>query len=236
MEQEVTRDKLIEKIRALMAKTVEAGCTEEEALAALDKARAFMDAYEVTEEELRLTKEEKAILFSEPKGSTDTHNIKFYLSSAVAKFCNCRAWRDSTGQMVFCGLPSDVQLAAWLLDDLMAFVRNELVAHLIGCLAPKRERKFIINGFVAGICDRISTRLNALREQSAVQSTGTKRALVVVKDAAIAAKMEEEGIRLRSSSSSRREDAGARSAGAAAGDRASFARPVTGADAVKRLN
>ena len=33
---------------ALLSKTVENGCTESEALAALDKARAMMDAHEVT--------------------------------------------------------------------------------------------------------------------------------------------------------------------------------------------
>jgi hypothetical protein len=104
------RDELIEKIRALMSKTVANGCTEAEALAALDKARAFMDAYEVTEAELQLTKEEAAILRSEPPGSRDMHNIKFYWrrlspSSATAKagggqteLCSAacrptRAWR-----------------------------------------------------------------------------------------------------------------------------------------------
>jgi hypothetical protein len=42
------RNSLLDKIRALMSKTAENGCTEHEALAALDKARALMDAYEVT--------------------------------------------------------------------------------------------------------------------------------------------------------------------------------------------
>jgi hypothetical protein len=60
------RDSLIAKIRALMSKTVSVGCSEPEALAALDKARALMDAYEVTEAELQLTKAETAILRSEP--------------------------------------------------------------------------------------------------------------------------------------------------------------------------
>jgi hypothetical protein len=46
----INRDNLIQQIRALMNKTVTNGCTEPEALAALDKARAMMDAYEVTED------------------------------------------------------------------------------------------------------------------------------------------------------------------------------------------
>src|SRR6476660_3391736 len=51
----INRDSLVEKIRALMSKTIENGCTEHEALAALDKTRAMMDAYEVTEADLQLT-------------------------------------------------------------------------------------------------------------------------------------------------------------------------------------
>jgi Protein of unknown function (DUF2786) len=65
------REGLLDKIRALLAKTVAAGCTESEALAALSKGRALMDAHCVTEAELKLTKEEKAILRREPRGSKD---------------------------------------------------------------------------------------------------------------------------------------------------------------------
>jgi hypothetical protein len=36
------RNSLLDKVRALMSKTAENGCTEHEALAALDKARALI--------------------------------------------------------------------------------------------------------------------------------------------------------------------------------------------------
>ena len=48
----INRDNLLGKVRALMAKTVENGCTEEEALSALAKARAMIDAYEIDEAEV----------------------------------------------------------------------------------------------------------------------------------------------------------------------------------------
>src|SRR4051812_26648296 len=54
-------------------KDTENGCTESETMAALDRARAMMDAYAVTESELALTKEEKAILRREPPGTKDPH-------------------------------------------------------------------------------------------------------------------------------------------------------------------
>jgi hypothetical protein len=231
----INRDSLIEKIRALMSKTVGNGCTEPEALAALDKARALMDAYEVSEDELQLTKTETAILRSEPPGSRDPHGIKSSLAVAVSKFCDCKAWKGTDG-LVFCGLPADVRFATWLLDTLTAFVQAELARHLIGSLAPRGGRRFIINGFVGGCAKRISDRLNALCAQSATAATGNGRALVLVKSAAIADKMAELNIRLgRARGSSRRVDGASYQAGLAAGDRASFGRPVSGQSGVLRL-
>src|SRR5271166_1073364 len=224
----INRESLTEKIRALMSKTVENGCTEHEALAALDKARALMDAYEVTEDELQLTKAETAVLRSEPPGSRDPHGIKTSIAVGVSKFCDCKVWKGTNG-LVFCGLPADVRFATWLLDTLTAFVQAELARHLMGCIAPRGERRFVINGFVGGCCKRISERLTALCEQSAATATSNGRELVLIKGTAIADKMKELNIRLgMGRSSSRRVDGASYQAGLSAGDRASFGRPVAG--------
>jgi hypothetical protein len=230
----INRDNLIQQIRALMNKTVTNGCTEPEALAALDKARAMMDAYEVTEADLQLTKAESAILRSEPPGSRDPHGIKFGLSAAVSKFCDCEIWRAPCG-LEICGLPADVRFATWLLDTLAAFVQAELARHLMGSPAPKGERRFIINGFVGGCCKRIRDRLTALCAQSAVGATSNGRDLVAIKSAAIADKMKAMNINLRKVRSRRRVDDASFQAGLSAGDRASFGRPLTGPNAAQRI-
>jgi hypothetical protein len=231
----INRDSLVEKIRALMSKTIENGCTEHEALAALDRARALMDAYDVTEVDLQLTKAESAILRGEPPGSRDPHGIKFLISVAVAKFCDCEVWKGPTG-LEFCGLPADVCFAMWLLDTLTAFVQAELARHLMGGTAPKGERRFIINGFVGGCCQRIKDRLTALCEQSAVGATCNGRELVAIKSAAIADKMKAMNINLvKARRSTRRVDDASFQAGLSAGDRASFGRPLTGPNAVLRI-
>jgi hypothetical protein len=231
----INRDSLVEKIRALMSKTIENGCTEYEALAALDKARAMMDAHVVTEADLQLTKAESAILRGEPPGSRDPHGIKFSISVGVAKFCDCKVWKGPTG-LEFCGLPADVCFAMWLLDTLTAFVQAELARHLMGCTAPKGERRFIINGFVGGCCQRIKDRLTALCEQSAVGATCNGRELVAIKSAAIADKMKAMNINLvKARRSTRRVDDASFQAGLSAGDRASFGRPLTGPNAALRI-
>src|SRR5262249_43973654 len=138
----IEREKLLGKIRALLAKTMENGCSEGEALAAIEKANAIIAAHEVSEAELNLTKEEKAILRREPLETKDPHLIKYRLIYAVSRFCGCRAWRSEPGSraITFCGLPSDAQLGTWLLDTLAAFVQNELVNHLIEVGPSRAER------------------------------------------------------------------------------------------------
>jgi hypothetical protein len=235
----VEREDVLNKIRALLAKTMDAGCTEAEAMAALGKAQAMRDAYAVTEAELNLTKEEKAILRREPPGTKDPHRIKWLLSGTVAEFCNCQSWRERRakgGGLVFCGLPSDAQFATWLLDTLANFVQAELVNHLMEAEPSNEERREAIRGFVLGCTERISARLRELCQQSEVLATSNAKALVVVKDAAIKAKLDELGIRLRSASDTCGAwDSSSYAAGKAAGDRASFGRPVSGRNATLQL-
>ena len=232
------RNSIIEKIKALLAKTTANGATEAEMMSALDKASAMMDAYDITDEELQVAKDEAAMLHADPPDLKDPHQIKWRLCYGVAEFCGVQIYRSRHETGLKCiGMPSDVQFAMWLLDNLADFVFAELYAHLIGCLAPQSERRIIIRSFTAACCERITDRLLALVERSKAARTSNGRELVVIKDAAIKAFMKEHGIHLRTCglSSPSNVDAAAQAAGRAAGDRASFGRPVTGAAGVLRI-
>jgi hypothetical protein len=228
------RERTLKNIRALLSKTTENGCTEQEHFAALAKARALIDAHEVTEADLQLAKDESAILRKEPPGTKDPHNIKFFLIRAVSEFTDCRAWRDGKSGLVFCGLPADVRFATWLLDHLAYSVQAELANHLMGNLAVGMERRKAINGFVIGATSRISDRLKDLCKPAAAASANS-RALVVAKQAVIEAKLAELGVCLTASRSQRQCNDSSRAAGQAAGDRASFGRPVSGQAAALRI-
>jgi hypothetical protein len=233
------RNAIIDKIKALLAKTTERGATEHEMMSALDKASAMKDTYEITDEELQLTKEEKAILHADPSNLADPHSIKWRLVVGVSEFCGVQIYRARHETGLRCiGMPSDVQFAMWLLDTLADFVFGELYAHLIGSLAPRNERRVIIRSFVEACCDRITDRLFVLVKQSKAARTSNGRELVVVKGAAIEAFMKANDIRLRTCSSRATStiNSAAAAAGQSAGDRASFGRPVSGAAAgVPRL-
>jgi len=230
------RQALLDKIRALLSKTTANGCPEPEALAALAKARVMMDAHAVSDDELQLTKEEKAILLREPRDSKDPHRIKQGLVVAVAAFCECKVWRNRDNILVFCGLRPDAQLAAWLLDTLAAYVQNALADHLMGSVATGSSAAESPLASRSAARTRISQRLNELRKQSESHATANAKALVVAKGAAVKARLEELGIELctrRSSASIG--NASSYNAGKAAGNHASFGRPVSGQNATLRL-
>ena len=126
-----------------------------------------------------------------------------------------------------------------MLDHLAAFVLVELADHLMGDIAIGALKRKVINGFVDGITWRISERLRELCKPAAAakaQMSENSRALVVIKQTLIKAKMDELGIKLRSGSGSyRQHDEGSFAAGRSAGDRASFGRPVSGRAATLRI-
>src|SRR5215471_2908147 len=192
------RNSIIDKIKALLSKTTANGATEAEMLAALDKAAAMQDAYDISDEELQVAKDEAAMQHEDAPDLQDPHSIKWRLSYAVAQFCGVTIYRSPRQTGLKCiGMPSDVQFAMWLLDTLADFVFAELYSHLIGCLAPKSERRIIMRSFTEACCERITDRLLELVERSKKARTSNGRELVVVKDAAIKAFMKEHDIRLR---------------------------------------
>jgi hypothetical protein len=232
------RNSIIEKIKALLAKTTANGATEAEMMAAIDKAAAMMDAYAISDTDVQVAKDEAAMLHADPPDLKDPHKIKWRLCHGAGEFCGVQIFRSSYETGLQCiGMPSDVQFAMWLLDALADFVFEELYAHLVGCLAPQSERRIIIRSFTEACCNRINDRLLALVKRSEAARTSNGRELVVIKDAAIKAFMKDNGIRLRMCGgySPSNVDATAQAAGRAAGDRATFGRPMTGAAGVLRI-
>lgn len=220
------REKILATIRGIMAKTIENGCTESEAMAALDKARAMMDAYEVTDEDL-LLKGEKAAIFNSTV--RDPHGIRNRLGTKVAEFTDCKIWRQANGCVSMCGLESDVEFGNWLLETLSNFVKLEMVKYLSTIAYSPKEKKYHVNGFVGGATGKIVERLAILILASKSKESGNGRALVVAKSALIDETMKAEGLKFGTGRARRRRvSTGSFAAGTAAGDRASFHRPVAG--------
>jgi hypothetical protein len=228
----ISREKVFSTIRAIMAKTMDNGCTEAEAMSALEKARVMMDAYEVTAEDLAFDSEKPSIVND---ALFDPHGIRSNLCGSVSRFCDVQSWRDTyTGTRSWCGFSGDVEFAKWLLETLATFVERELAAHLAASNEPKGERRRLINGFVIGCTNRISERLREMMPNRATISSNSN-ALIVSKQGMIKAALDAAGIKLRSSRSRRVINFGSLNAGRSAGNDASFNRPVGDENATRRL-
>ena len=216
-----SRKKMLEKVRAILAKTMANGCTEGEAMAAMVKARELMAAHDITESELQPETERADILRT---GRADSYEIKRFLSVNVAKFTRCKTWLSRVDGITFCGLESDVAFASWLLDTLQAFVLRQLKAHQAARRAQGlTSSRHVSASFVFGCTKRINERLAELIPAEPI-GTG----LVVSRNALITEAMAAAGILLRDARSrGRRINSAAFGAGQAAGNGATFGRPVS---------
>ena len=240
-------------IKNLLAKTTAAGCTEGEAMAAASKARELMDRYNIDRGEVGM--EEEGVY----QGTCSRNNwkslaVRDRLSSRIAEFCDCKAWLRADGdQIVYFGLRADADFAVWLAENLDQFVKTSAVDYMIRQPRAKRgpdlfdiladvppldakglwERE---KGFVFGATDRINERLRDMIQERR-NAMGTGRSLVVIKSQIVARELAKLGMTFGKAKSLKKSsnDGGARDAGRAAGDRASFGRPVNGGRSVPAI-
>jgi hypothetical protein len=223
------RRKMIERVRALLAKNIASGCTEGEALAALEKARELMAAYEIAETDI-LPETEKAQIFS--TGHADPYRVKWQLSHAVGKFTRCRPWRSYCDGVTFCGLESEVDFAAWLLNTLQQFVLREVQAYRAELVRENgRAPRIMSSSFVHGVTERISDRL---LELVSTEPTGKGKDLMLSRNALIEAAMAAAGIsNLRKVRTRTFVNLDAYGAGKSVGNAATFSRPLNSGGALR---
>ncbi len=202
--------RVIERIRALRQKTVELGCTEQEALRAAEKVAELLERYGLTLSEVELRKQ-TCEGFGFDTGRKQTGPIDEVFRS-IAYFCDCRMWSEtSVGgglRQVFFGLPADVEAARCLKDlaiaafatETQAFKRSELYRD-----EPSPGRRAMVKSFEIGLGGGISNKLFALkaeREKAASRSTG--RDLMIVKRSIVDEEMEKLGMSFRTKAKRRK--------------------------------
>ena len=203
-------DRLVQRIRALRAKTVEQGCTEQEALAAAEKVAELLDSYGLSLSELDLRRQSWEGIGVETdrkrRGPIDD------CMGTIAAFFDCRVWCEASGdatlRYIFFGLPADVQAAVYLHDLIALAFATETSAfqatEIYRCTHSSRRRS-ATNSFQVGLARGIIRKLDTLRQARDVAGGSTNgRALVPIKEAIIDAKMDCLGLSLRRRSAVRR--------------------------------
>lgn len=158
---------IADKIKALMAKTVSNGCTEDEALAAAAKVKELLEKYKV---ELGDVLESYTAEWYSTSLET---RVAERLGQAVCRYCRVSALKApyETG-VVFIGPKSGVIFAEWLVPTLVDYVMRATEDHMksyargLGIGDTKREKR----SFAIGCAARIAERLN---EAAGEWNTGT---------------------------------------------------------------
>lgn len=219
-------DKLLARIRALRAKTVEQGCTEEEAMAAAAKVAELLDRHGLSLSELELRQqvcEGNSVATGRRRRAPIDECV-----GTVAHFCDCRTWYETTNdgeiRFMFFGLPADVAAARCLYDLIDAAVDSQTAVFKAGPLYAEhhsRERASATRSFQIGMVQSIRGKLYDLKTQrSQTTLSATGRDLVPVKADIVAEELARLGMRFtaKARSSSRSVLSDAFQAGRVAGE------------------
>ncbi len=218
-------DRVIQLIQALRAKTVDRGCTEEEAMAAAAKVAELLARHDLSLDELGVRQSDCA--GAPVETGRRRRAAQDYCVQPVAEFCDCRAWSeestDGTLRYVFFGLEADVEAARFLHDLIENVFETESAAFRQGAIYGALrggERRTALNSFQIGLSNGIAGKLNTLKAaRSATAAATTGRDLVAVKQSVVDDELEKLGLHFtrRSASSRRLVNSEAYAAGRAAG-------------------
>jgi len=196
-------DRLIGRIQALRAKTVEQGCTEQEALTAAEKVAELLDRYGLNLSELDLKRQACEGMAVET-GRRRVGPVDDCVP-AVAAFFDCRAWgeKSASGTLrhVFFGLPADVAAARYLYELVERAFETETARFRAGdtyAAMPTRVRRTATNSFGIGLARGIAAKLRTLREAREAALRGSSgRDLMVAKAGVVDAELDKLGLHFR---------------------------------------
>ena len=202
-------DKLKMRIQALRAKTIDNGCTEDEALSAAAKVAELLDRYDLslTDIDIREAPCERRVYETYRKKRIPLDDC----IGAIAHFCDCRVWREKNqageSRYIFFGLRSDIEVAHYLTELIDGAVRSELGRYK----TTSEYRRFRHNvrhlansSFTMGMVASIADKLTAMKAERDKVNHSTGRGLVVLKASVVDAEFGKLALNLRSARSTRR--------------------------------
>jgi hypothetical protein len=216
-------DKLKVRIQALRAKTIDNGCTEDEALSAAAKVAELLDRHDLslTDVELRAAPCERRSFETYRKKRVPLDDC----IGAIAHFCDCRVWREKNAagenSYAFFGLRSDIEVAHYLAELIDTAVRAELGRFKTSAEYSRfrhQDRHLANASFALGMVASIADKLVAMKASRDHVNHGSGRGLVVLKTSVVDAEFDKLDLKLRTQrGSSRTVSMTAYEAGGAAG-------------------
>ncbi|MGD0109292.1 MAG: DUF2786 domain-containing protein [Rhodopila sp.] len=211
------REAQLARIRGLMAKTVDNGCTEAEAKSAAEAVDRLLGLYEIDMDEVTAREQEIG------KGGgvkLDGHPI-VYAASMIAKFTDCRVWMERT-KVVYFGFKVDTEISDYLTMLFRRAIDREIATVTLfntqyeGLSAYKKSS--YRTDFGRGMAGRLGERLGELKSKRDFTQRTSGRDLVMIKFPLVEAALRETGIVISSKKGrgSKVRDTGAFNAGRSA--------------------
>ena len=241
----MTRPKILARIRALQAKTLENGCTEAEALAAAQLASTLMEEYQVDLTELEVEQEGVELVAVQANYGKSMHEVDF-ACVAIGQFCDCRVWRSKTKEgfmaVQYLGMRSDVEMARWLTMTIRSTMDREFETYWFDeGLRSTSNSVSARKSFMRGMASRVSERLHEIRaaRKQAVVTSGKE--LMVIKNTLVEQRLKAMGQKPSfgaqgKASRYHNRERSAGEAGRAAGDRVGFAPPINAPGSTKAIS
>ena len=202
-------DKLKLRIQALRAKTIDNGCTEDEALSAAVKVAELLDRYDLSlsDIDIRAAPCERRVYETWRKKRIPLDDC----IGAVAHFCDCRVWREKNqageSRYVFFGLRSDIEVAHYLTELIDAAVRSETGRYKT---TPdyrrfRHNQRHLANAsFALGMVASVADKLTTMKAERDKVNHSTGRGLVVLKASVVDAEFGKLDLNLRAQRSTSR--------------------------------
>jgi len=201
-ETELTR--VLMRIQALRSKTIEQGCTEQEALASAKKVAELLDRYGLSLGEVEIREQA-----CEGVGIETGRRRRAPVDDCVptlGAFCDCKVWSEKVAngaiRYVFFGLPADVKAAHYLYDIITRTFETETLRFRTD------STKYIgsslrgsINSFQTGLAHGICKKLSSMKkERDDFNRRTSGRDLVPLKSSIVEEELEKLGMNFRSKS------------------------------------
>lgn len=242
---EAKREAISIKIKALMTRTTENGCTEAEAISASKKVQELMNDYDISMSEVEVANEEfiKGDMVSEGSNRSNVHflinkigyftDTKVYLSRKMGY--NHRTGRRKTNSIVytFFGTRKDVEVAKFLYSMLGASIEFNLKQYKKTDTYKNNHRdsgQTKSTSFRMGMVNRLSVRLTEIKDAQKIANT--EAGVMLYDKSAIVAIKFKELLNLKlgkeRSAQSRNIDGASYKSGQSAGDKVNFNSGVKG--------
>ena len=173
------RESKLAQIRAMMARTVDNGCTEAEAKAAAAAVDRLLAKYEVDLDELTVKEQEIVRL-----DVTGRYHEVSGVALAIGGFTDCKVWSDGPN-LVYFGFKVDTEIAEYLTMIFRRAMDRDVDKFTMfnpdynG--APRRAIKGAESSFKVGMGARLGERLNELKSKRDFTQRSSGRDLVLIK-------------------------------------------------------